>query len=325
MVALFHFPAYTNAHVLIAHSDLFVDLFFVISGFVIAANYQGRLGAGVGVGRFMWLRFGRLYPLHVAVLAAFVVYRLGIKQDYGDPRLSVETIIANATMTHGLNLFDFLTWNYPSWSISAEFFTYFIFAGAVVTMGRRTWLAMLAAVAVCPLVLYALKGHIVATYDYSLIRCIYGFSCGALTWALFTKREIGGSLMEMVAVALALAFITATGHNAISLMAPLFFSLLVWVFASEAGLASALLKQRPFLLLGTLSYSIYMLHAMFSAKLQAMDEFYHVAYLPLVIGASWFSYHWLEAPVRDWFRSVTASSSRSTNSYPNRPDPASRN
>lgn len=50
---------------------LFVDFFFVLSGFVIASTYQERIAGGFSVWRFMLLRLGRLYPLHIAVLVAF--------------------------------------------------------------------------------------------------------------------------------------------------------------------------------------------------------------------------------------------------------------
>src|SRR2546430_1942701 len=52
--------------------SMFPDFFFVLSGFVIAANYQQRLLDGFGVGRFLLLRLGRLYPLHFTMLALFV-------------------------------------------------------------------------------------------------------------------------------------------------------------------------------------------------------------------------------------------------------------
>jgi peptidoglycan/LPS O-acetylase OafA/YrhL len=298
MVALFHHPAFTDANALIEHSYLFVDLFFVLSGFVIAANYQDRLSNGFSIGRFMWLRLGRLYPLHIAVFAAYIAHRL-ISQKPFSPKESPETILANLTLTQGMNLFDFLTWNYPSWSVGAEFFTYAIFAGVVVALGRKAWIAMLAAVLACPVILYVLKGHIVATYDYSLIRCIYGFALGVLTLSVFQRHRVGGTALEVAAVILMGVFVAVNGKEASSLAAPLVFAVLVYVFASEDGVLSIALKQRPFLLLGTLSYSIYMLHAMIAPRI---PEPYHWAYLPIVVASAWVSYRLIEAPARGWFR-----------------------
>src|SRR6266513_2571664 len=74
LVALFHLDAYSHLYGVpfLRNSWLFVDFFFVLSGFVIAANYQQRLRDGFGIGRFLFLRLGRLYPLHFAMLALFV-------------------------------------------------------------------------------------------------------------------------------------------------------------------------------------------------------------------------------------------------------------
>src|SRR5688500_8507161 len=73
-VVFFHFEAFSHIYdiPLVRNSFLFVDFFFVLSGFVIAANYQERLVGGFGVFRFIVLRFGRLYPLHLFVLVIYI-------------------------------------------------------------------------------------------------------------------------------------------------------------------------------------------------------------------------------------------------------------
>ena len=49
-----------------------VDVFFVLSGFVIFYAYYGKLGSIGGVRHFVWLRFWRLYPLHFTFLIVFL-------------------------------------------------------------------------------------------------------------------------------------------------------------------------------------------------------------------------------------------------------------
>src|SRR5580700_6668773 len=51
---------------------LMLDLFFVLSGFVICHNYGRKIGNTGDVGHFMFLRFGRLYPLHLFCLIVFL-------------------------------------------------------------------------------------------------------------------------------------------------------------------------------------------------------------------------------------------------------------
>ncbi|RVA95930.1 acyltransferase, partial [Mesorhizobium sp. M7A.F.Ca.CA.004.02.1.1] len=70
LVALFHFPTGStiSQSAFIGSSYLFVDFFFVLSGFVIASSYGDRLNQPEQVARFALVRFGRIYPLHLLML-----------------------------------------------------------------------------------------------------------------------------------------------------------------------------------------------------------------------------------------------------------------
>ncbi|RUT82360.1 acyltransferase, partial [Mesorhizobium sp. M7A.T.Ca.US.000.02.1.1] len=78
LVALFHFPTAStiSQSAFIGSSYLFVDFFFVLSGFVIASSYGDRLNQPEQVARFALVRFGRIYPLHLLMLAAFAGFEL---------------------------------------------------------------------------------------------------------------------------------------------------------------------------------------------------------------------------------------------------------
>jgi peptidoglycan/LPS O-acetylase OafA/YrhL len=131
LVALFHLDAYSHLYGVpfLRNSWLFVDFFFVLSGFVIAANYQQRLLDGFGAGRFLLLRLGRLYPLHFAMLALFIGFELlkVLKRvlipalvsvnsvvPFSAPQEAPNTIVANLLLVQSLHVFDFLTWNVPA-------------------------------------------------------------------------------------------------------------------------------------------------------------------------------------------------------------------
>ena len=83
MIVLFHFtgPVLPNldptAHTMVvANGYLAVDLFFLISGFVICHVYQQRFARSVSMAKFLGFvraRFARLYPMHIATLAFLVV------------------------------------------------------------------------------------------------------------------------------------------------------------------------------------------------------------------------------------------------------------
>ena len=358
LVALFHLDAYSHLYGVpfLRNSWLFVDFFFVLSGFVIAANYQQRLLDGFGAGRFLLLRLGRLYPLHFAMLVLFIAFELlKVLKRVLIPALSSvstapfstlqdapNTIVANLLLVQSLHVFDFLTWNVPSWSISTEFYTYVAFAVCLIGLRRHAWIALLVAMIGGPLLIAALSEHNMNThYDWGIIRCIYGFAAGVLSWNIYEKWNqklrtwLSGSAVEWMALGLVVVFVSAAGTTLVSIAAPYLFALVVLVFAFEGGTASAILKLRPLVFLGTVSYSIYMTHVFVERRIfdaaGALDKLWHITpfthrdiggqdfyflgtqlwhgdvaylvFLAMTITMSYFTYRWIERPGREWVRS----------------------
>jgi peptidoglycan/LPS O-acetylase OafA/YrhL len=112
------------------HFNLFVDLFFTISGFVIASQYIGRVGDGTSIGRFLWRRLARIYPLHIATLGFYVLIavllHIGLVRVENAARYPFSDIPAQILMLHAFDG-QRLTFNFPSWSLSAETFCYLLF------------------------------------------------------------------------------------------------------------------------------------------------------------------------------------------------------
>lgn len=284
MVALLHFPTTSalSQSAFVGSAYLFVDFFFVLSGFVIASNYGNRLDGSAKVARFALVRFGRLYPLHLFMLAAFVGFeflRLMLPQLRGAGAApftgenSVPSLLSNLFLLQGLGFEDRLTWNGPSWSISTEFFAYLFFATVVFWAGRRGWMLLALVALAGPVVLFRLTDTMDVTYHFGLIRCLYGFSVGALlSWflhdTLVEARRIVGegkdrliwTLLELTMIFVIVLFVVDFGGNAGGIAAPLLFAVALYVFAHEGGWVSMLLRTRPMLMLGALSYSIYMVH-----------------------------------------------------------------
>jgi peptidoglycan/LPS O-acetylase OafA/YrhL len=359
VVALYHLEAYSHllGTPVLTSAYLMVDFFFVLSGFVIAANYQQRLLDGFGAGRFLLLRLGRLYPLHFAMLAIGVALKLfqasipalssitqGAPAPFSAPTEAPDTILANLLLIQSLHLYDYLTWNAQSWSISTEFYTYVIFAACLVVLRKRGWIALLVAVIGGPVLVATLsERNMDTTYDWGMIRCIYGFAAGVISWNLYERwngklgKWLSGNVAEWCTLGLMFAFLNMAGHTLLSIAAPYIFALVVLVFAFEAGTASAILRLRPLVFLGTISYSIYMTHAFVARRFfdaaRALDKLWHIdlfthlahyepnghyldllgslrwqgdianlVFLATVIAVSYFTYRWIERPGRERVR-----------------------
>lgn len=358
LVALFHLNACSHLFEVpfLRNSWLFVDFFFVLSGFVIAANYQQRLVDGFGVGRFLLLRLGRLYPLHLAMLVLFVAWELlrDLRRIlspelasinplvlFSAPQDAPHTILANLLLVQSLHLYDFLTWNFASWSISTEFYTYAILAACLIGLRKHAWIALFLAMIGGPILIATLsKRNMGADYDWGMIRCLYGFAAGVACWNIHRswsgtlRKWLSGSVVEWGALGLVVVFVSAAGATLVSIAAPYVFALVVLVFAFEGGTASAILRLRPLVFLGTISYSIYMTHLFIAKRMfdvgyqldkrwqsnsftyREMDggrvellgtqlwqgDIACAVYLAMIIAMSYLTYRWIEEPGREWVR-----------------------
>jgi peptidoglycan/LPS O-acetylase OafA/YrhL len=280
-----HFHVFSHAYdnMFVRHSGLFVDFFFVLSGFVISHAYGRRLGTVSDLRSFVIRRFGRLWPLHLAVLAAFVASTvakgmlgtLGLVQGDGpifEGTRDWPAIFTNLVLIQALGIHDSDTWNAPSWSISVEFYTYLLFALAcfLATMRRRRLPLSIAAVIAfgAALIVWLFSPQLLeTTYDFGLWRCVYGFFVGHLAyraWQTLASRQRSAAwagAMEVPLVVVVVCFATYLGSGKTTMLAPLVFAAAVVCFAIESGRLSRLLLTRPFALLGKWSYSIYMVHA----------------------------------------------------------------
>lgn len=279
LVVLFHMRWSTHFMTweAVRNGYLAVDLFFILSGFVIAANYADRIADGAMLRKFVTLRFFRLYPLHVAILLLLVGKEL-LKAAFGAghippfaPPNTPAGLAANLFLLQGLGLDDTLGWNTPSWSIGDEFIAYLVF-GFLVIYGVARQRAFLAASAVCALAVYAVLGWthdtLDLTFDYGLLRCLAGFFLGVATRAAivggamnFARRLPDGlfAMLEAAALAACVAIMAFASGAAVTAAIPAFVALLA-VLQFDRGPLAHLLATRPARFLGDMSYSIYMVH-----------------------------------------------------------------
>ena len=275
-VVLFHLPSegwlWTFRY--IQHGHLAVTFFFVLSGFVIGTTYGERLASGFPVGRFLGLRLGRIYPLHLFMIAVFLAWQLcrlafhiGAVRDgmpftgKFDPALLPFHIFLLQKFRSPLG------WNDPSWSIGVEWWVYVSFALIVAFVFRRNR-AFAGISMLLPEIAQRLTNTSLGMGMDATIDCLFCFGLGLLVCEvrrspLWSRTDRIGSnaatLIELAAVALGLWMIAHFGGKLSPLMAPT-FALMIAIFSIEGGWVSRLLMTAPMLLIGELSYSIYMIH-----------------------------------------------------------------
>lgn len=246
---------------------IFVDFFFMLSGFVLFHNYKDlQLGVS-NYFTFLIRRLARIYPLHLATMAVLICMSVALSfpistADYRD-------IVLNTFLMQAWGLTDKLTLNHPSWSISAEFFCYLLFPFIVVMIRNvRIYVST-------PLVLFIFYifsrewlpfweqsgGMYGANYDFGMLRALPSFLLGCLTYKIYQQLKISNALFMYLGLATFLfaAWCMYRLSNPNHIMVLLAVSMLLTALGERSisysrKIASFLSKA------GDCSYAIYMIH-----------------------------------------------------------------
>jgi peptidoglycan/LPS O-acetylase OafA/YrhL len=278
-VALHHIEAVNGPArwSLFGNGGLFVDFFFVLSGFVIAASYGERLAQGFSLLRYTVLRIGRVWPLHAVMVLAALALELAAWL-FGSQGLSAYAPFTGThSLGHALTSFLLLDGFFPGrtnfysgagWSISVELLLYAL--AALAFRGGRWGMAALMGAGVLGLGLH-LAGLDLPGLTTMVQRGLAGFALGTACWFIHGRlapfRLGGASLIEGLAIAalfLAIALADSTADAALVIVPA---ALVVLVFAREQGAFSQVLQTATFGWLGRISYAIYMVHAMVQARI----------------------------------------------------------
>ncbi len=295
-VVLFHFqftPLPGVAEVadalgpLITSGALGVDLFFVLSGFVIAYTYLDKLGPALrarATVRFVWARACRLWPVYLLVLHLFglwLIARAAVGADGVIAFQSVQPVLDVGQYLQQLVLvqlwddpyFDGASWVGSTWSISAEWLAYLLFPVAALVLHRMRGLPVIVLACGSLLLMLPMTWAYLATgspyFPWSwLVRILCGFGAGALAY-LAVRRLRWTSTVRRGAAALAAALpvVMAAGLLLGELAGPgrggaviLLFPVLVAALAMADRGPAMLLSTPAFVYGGRLSYALYLVH-----------------------------------------------------------------
>lgn len=309
---------------LVEKGYLGVELFFVLSGFILCHVYRSSLDEGrFKYGSFLWNRLARVYPLHLATLAGMIALGVGagVAGFAVDKNiLSWESLPANLLLLQAWGLAPEAAFNHPSWSISAEWFAYLtfpLFAWSALALKDRPLVAVGLAVTFLAglyTAFQAIAGFSLtqATIQWGALRIVPCFALGCALHALWRARPsqnrlaaLTGAAFSGAAVLVMAAFAAPDALIVIGLGALIFF------LARMAQAGSEVLGQRPLVYLGEISYSVYMICVPWkivfvngaSKILQLNDEhlplWLWLVFLAGVVPLAAASYHLIEKPARE--------------------------
>jgi peptidoglycan/LPS O-acetylase OafA/YrhL len=289
-VFLYHLRPFAKTQIVnnrfVDNADLFVDFFFVLSGFVIALNYL-NIDSTTKILTFYKKRFLRIYPLHFFMLLVFLGIELlkHILSPYihvnnlDNPNNNPYSFLSSLLLLNSTSfMVKDVTWNIPSWSISAEMIAYVLFSFSIFFRNKMnrsinylTISGFILMVSIMLLHYFTKTFKIDYTYDFGYLRGIIGFYTGILCLYAYHATHLMAikikplifSFLEFIVIALLLLTIYFGEYlKSVSLLYEGVFFLCILVFAFEKGILSILLKKVTILHnLGKYSYSIYMTHA----------------------------------------------------------------
>jgi peptidoglycan/LPS O-acetylase OafA/YrhL len=272
LVALLHTPFQSPMCdiALIRNGGLYVDFFFVLSGFVLTHAHVNKNDTFTS---FFIKRTGRLWPLHIFLLAALIglecfkllMDRHGIPSDQAafTEAHSWTSILSNIFLVQALGIYPYATWNGPSWSISTEMWVSMLFIAFILIARRRLGLVALIVAGASALLLSQVSPDMSEDVcKWAFFRCIYGFFSGVALYMLVgpSPSRISRNLEWPISFfVIVFIWLHQSGWN--SLLAPPVFAVFIYIFSGEGGILSAGLKSRLCQWLGERSYSIYMTNA----------------------------------------------------------------
>jgi peptidoglycan/LPS O-acetylase OafA/YrhL len=253
---------------------LAVDLFFALSGFVLAHAYDRKFEAGMGVSDFMRLRLIRLYPLY---FLAFVVMMgallgsvaLGQHVKWTPEMLTVSGLLSLFFMPtpSGMGANDWIyPLNGPAWSLGYEIFINLIFVLTWRFLSTKTLVAVVIIAGAALIIDAAAYGSLDVGSQWvtaagALPRVFFSFPLGILLLRLHRRRTFRISVGSLSPILVVVGLLLVDPPPALRVFYDVFcviaaFPLLILLAARThpQKLASA------YAFLGVISYAVYVLH-----------------------------------------------------------------
>lgn len=311
---------------LVRHGYLAVDIFFALSGFVMALSYESlfreRFDFRIYMS-FLVRRLARVWPLYAIMTC---LYAAVLAAGFGSTRITplalVHLLPLNLAMVQAWGIGESI--DHPAWSISTEFAAYLLFPVlawltlfARPAIGFVSGLACVAALAIIAFLAQA-AGVGNGRFDlldsgtaWPLLRCLAEFSLGLLAYRALslprTQRLVAGPLASWLLPA---ALLVLLGFPGTDFWVVLLVPLLLMQFAVADSFAVRLLTSAPVYFLGCISYAIYLIHWMLLPGRRAdhllavwlppavADTVVLCAVYGLLLGSATLGYRFIELPSR---------------------------
>jgi peptidoglycan/LPS O-acetylase OafA/YrhL len=316
---------------------LMVDLFFIMSGFIIYHVYGELFKYNIhtkSFNKYIRARLARVYPLHIFTLILTIILVVSAHFKW-DEFFNLRAIPTHMLMLQSMGLHSIYTWNVPAWSISAEFAAYIIFPLFAFVLYRYKIVTpvVISALIIFIYCLLAFKlgkangttgqYNLDVTYDYGYLRGIAGFLAGGMIYQFYLKKIFYFLKADFILVILFVLLFACLHFGVTDLVFIPIFLLLVLSAAYNTGRVKRFLGNHFLQWLGDISYSVYLMQFPLMLLVIALLPHFGISwsgpyslhlpywqaalccilFLAALIGISAVSYQYIERPLRNLINS----------------------
>ena len=272
-IVVFHFGKdsrlFSNEYVsfVFSNANIGVSYFFVLSGFVMIIAYRNKT---VSFFNYIKNRFARIYPVYILAILLFIA-----SQSFAS--LNKVDLLLNVTMLQSWFIAKAQTINYPGWSLSVELFFYISFPFLLNYLYSKKNLKTITIIILSfwilsQIVFHGIVHDAIVIPFYSVNDILYHpimhfneFLIGNLAGLYFIKRNEFSKkknylpqivVLLLIFLALLKFQIGLNFHN--GLLAVVFVPL-IFLLSSSNDVITRFVSKKPFVFLGEISYSIYIL------------------------------------------------------------------
>ncbi|MAC42250.1 MAG: hypothetical protein CMJ05_10765 [Pelagibacterales bacterium] len=333
MIIFYHFekiytPEMFYNFFFIRQGQIFVDVFFIMSGFVIYYHYN-TINSNYDFLKFIKKRFFRLYPLLFTTSVFFLIFYFfrdylfnngyshlfnfntsQLSNDLWDFLESILLTNSNLLLGNSIGV------NSPSWSISAEIICYFIFG--ILTIYNKRPTVKVGLIIISSFFLISFSDTYFATRDFGFLRGIIGFNYGAILCWIYNNynskiinSKISQSYLFLILTTIGfmiwmnLLNLKLINTELMILLTPIIISVLV--FSIIIFQKKLFLNNPIFQFFGNISYSIYLNHLFIVIYFPKFAELLNInlqntinqlilmlLIIILTVLISYFTYNWIE-------------------------------
>ena len=318
-VAVFHSLEVRNGsdlsffQIFVNHGYLSVDLFFVLSGFVMALSSKKIFENEFGFNDFfcfMKKRFARIYPMYFVVLCIGFAY---INHFDGKINFIISLSLLSIVLGQGYVMLHM-------WSLSAEWIAYLafpFFIKMVYKSDSLAWTLILASLSVLVVVYANYERNILFASSSegfsepmipSIFRCFGNFVLGITAYRI---TQLWPSILvnaNYISFLCAILILSLLGVHGTDIFINILFLPLVLAISTDRGIVGRFLASKYIFFLGLISYSLYLIHPILLVwkyeiyqeykSLEYLDLKFNLAYIFLAVVIAYGCYYFIEIPVQ---------------------------